>query len=222
MQLLVLMHGNSHKISTRNKGSTEKELSSSMLWSTKWYPKRIYIIHLSNFCTCCYLISEHAVNSLLTPTFHENPKALVAAALARQQFHKRQKHLSVVRKSLKLLRKKPKSKSEVEEFFENYSEPDFARAGFVATKDVFVTNDMLFNHPVSMVEQQFRKQGLPVKIDNGKIVLQDDKKEHRLCKKGETLSPEKCKLLMHFGIKLSEFKVKLVCHWSDGEFELLN
>ena len=114
-----------------------------------------------------------------------------------------------------------KPKSEVEQFFANYSEPDFARAGFVATKEIFVTNEMLFNHPVSMVEQQFRKQGLPVKIDNGKIVLQDGKTEHRLCKEGETLSPEKCKLLMHFGIKLSEFSVKLVCHWSNGEFELL-
>mmetsp|Transcript_131155 Transcript_131155/g.195464 ORF Transcript_131155/g.195464 Transcript_131155/m.195464 type:complete len:231 (+) Transcript_131155:91-783(+) len=115
-----------------------------------------------------------------------------------------------------------KPKSEVAEFFANYSEPDFARAGSVSTKDVFVTNEMLFNHPVSMVEQQFRKQGLPVKIENGKIVLQDGLKEHRLCKEGETLSPEKCKLLMHFGIKLSEFSVKLVCGWSNGEFEMLN
>ena len=78
------------------------------------------------------------------------------------------------------------------------------------------------NHPVSMVEQQFRKQGLPVKIHNGKIVLLDGKQEYRLCKVGETLSPEKCKTLTHFGIKLSEFRVKLVCHWSkDGGFEKL-
>mmetsp|Transcript_12177 Transcript_12177/g.22651 ORF Transcript_12177/g.22651 Transcript_12177/m.22651 type:complete len:245 (+) Transcript_12177:304-1038(+) len=112
-----------------------------------------------------------------------------------------------------------KSKDEVIEYFENFCEPDFARAGFVSPRDVFITNEMLANHPVSMMEQQFRKQGLPVKIDNGKIVLLDDKQEHRLCKQGETLSPEKCKALSHFGIKLSEFRVKLVCHWSkDGEF----
>jgi mRNA turnover protein 4 len=113
-------------------------------------------------------------------------------------------------------------RSEVEEYFANFVEPDFARSGFVSPRDVFVTNEMLFNHPVTMVEQQFRKQGLPVKIDNGKIVLLEGITEHRLCKEGETLSPDKCRALTHFGVKLSEFKVKLVCRWSGGEFEKLD
>jgi mRNA turnover protein 4 len=109
-----------------------------------------------------------------------------------------------------------KSKQDVQEYFSDLAEPDFARAGFVAPRDVFVTNEMLSNYPVSMVEQQFRKQGLPVKIDNGKIVLLDGKPQHRLCKEGETLSPEKCKALSHFDIKLAEFRVRLVCCWSKG------
>ena len=114
-------------------------------------------------------------------------------------------------------------KEEVLEYFDNLVEPDFARAGFVSPKDVYITNEMLANHPVSMMEQQFRKQGLPVKIDNGKIVLLDGQEKYRICKEGETLSPEKCKALSHFGIKLSEFRVKLVCHWSkDGEFTELD
>lgn len=115
-----------------------------------------------------------------------------------------------------------RSKKGVQKYFEDFVEPDFARAGCVAPRDVVITNDMLVNHPVSMMEQQFRKQGLPVKIDNGTIVLLDGMKEYKLCKEGETLSPEKCKALSHFGIKLSEFRVKLVCYWSKtGEFELL-
>lgn len=113
-------------------------------------------------------------------------------------------------------------RAEVEEFFANFSEPDYARSGFVSPRDVVVTNEMLFNHPVSMLEQTFKKLGLPVKINNGKIVLLDNKGEYKLCKEGETLSPEKCKLLTHFGIKLSEFRVKLVCHWSDGEFDMMD
>jgi mRNA turnover protein 4 len=112
-------------------------------------------------------------------------------------------------------------RSEVEEFFKDFSQPDFARAGFVSPREVVITNEDLFNHPVTMIDQQFRKQGLPVKIDNGKIVLLDGMKEYRVCKKGETLSPEKCKALVHFGVKLSEFRVKLVCRWSGGEFEKL-
>jgi mRNA turnover protein 4 len=113
-------------------------------------------------------------------------------------------------------------RSEVEEFFADFSEPDFARSGFVATRDVLVTNEMLFNHPVSMLEQQFRKQKLPVEIKNGKMILMQGMTEYKLCKEGETLSPDKCKALTHFGIKLSEFRVTLVCRWSKGEFEKLN
>lgn len=120
-----------------------------------------------------------------------------------------------------LLTSRPRK--EVEEYFSNVVEPDFARAGFVSPKDVYITNEMLANHPVSMLEQQFRKQGLPVKIENGTIVLLDGLERHRLCKEGETLSPEKCQALTHFGIKLSEFRVQLVSYWSkDGTFELLN
>jgi mRNA turnover protein 4 len=113
-------------------------------------------------------------------------------------------------------------RSDVEGFFADFSEPDFARAGFVSPRDVVITNEMLFNQPVSMLEQQFRKKGLPVKIDTGKIVLLDNKGEYRLCKEGETLTPEKCKLLTLFGIKLSNFRVKLVCRWSNGEFQTLD
>lgn len=117
-----------------------------------------------------------------------------------------------------------RSRKSVEDYFSNLCEPDFARAGFVSPRDVFITNEMLANHPVSMMEQQFRKQGLPVKIDNGSIVLLDGMTEYKLCKEGDTLSPEQCKALSHFGIKLSEFRVKLVCYWSSktGEFELLH
>jgi len=116
-----------------------------------------------------------------------------------------------------------RSKQGVQDYFDNLAEPDFARSGFVAPRDVVITNEMLADHPVSMMEQQFRKQGLPVRIDNGIIKLLDGLTEYKLCKKGETLSPEKCKALSHFGIKLSEFRVKLVCYWSRkaGEFELL-
>ena len=79
---------------------------------------------------------------------------------------------------------------------------------------------MLAKFPVSMVEQ-FRPLGLPTKVDNGKVMLMDGRTEFQLCKEGEILSAEKCKLLVQFDIKLSEFRVNLVCRWNDGEFDML-
>jgi mRNA turnover protein 4 len=113
-------------------------------------------------------------------------------------------------------------RKEVESYFYNLAEDDFARAGAVAPRKVVVTQDMVATHPVSMVEQ-FRKLGLPVEVDNGRVAFVGGKTEHTLCKDGETLSAETCKALTHFGIKLAEFRVRLICRWSakDGEFEML-
>jgi mRNA turnover protein 4 len=102
------------------------------------------------------------------------------------------------------------------------TEEDFARAGSLATKQVIVDNTMLYNHPVSMVEQ-FRKLGVPVEVQNGRILLVG-KKEHIVCKEGDILSAEACKLLVHFGVKLASFRVQLICHWrsDDGALEFYN
>jgi mRNA turnover protein 4 len=82
---------------------------------------------------------------------------------------------------------------------------------------------MVQTHPVNMMEY-FRKLGLPVEIDNGRVRLVGGVTEFTLCREGETLSAETCKALVHFGVKVSEFKVNLICRWNStgGEFEMLN
>jgi len=110
---------------------------------------------------------------------------------------------------------------DVENYFATLVEPDFARAGSVAKREVTISGADLQGVPVSMVEQ-FRKLGMPADIKDGRVVLRDGRNEYRICKEGETLSAEKCKLLVHFGVKLSEFRVLLVCRWSDGDFELFD
>lgn len=113
-----------------------------------------------------------------------------------------------------------KPRAEVEEYFASFREDDYARAGAHATRQVIVDNDMLYNFPTSMAEQ-FRKMGLPVEVSNGKLVLVGGKTNHTICEEGDELSAENCKLLTQFGIKLTQFTVKLICRWNstDGSFE---
>jgi len=112
-------------------------------------------------------------------------------------------------------------RTEVEGYFGSMVEPDFARAGSVSSSTVVVTDEMLDRFPVSMMEQ-FRKLGMPVEIKTGKVLLRDGLTEFRICKEGETLSAEKCKMLTHFDFKVADFKVELVCRWAGGEFEMLS
>lgn len=114
-----------------------------------------------------------------------------------------------------------KKHAEVQNYFATLDDPDFARAGALAPRDVMISSDRLLAFPVSMMEQ-FRKLGLPLDIANGTLVFRDGKDEHRICKQGETLSAEKGKLLVHFDVKLANFKVRLVCRWCKGEFEVLD
>lgn len=114
-----------------------------------------------------------------------------------------------------------KPAKDVEGYFAGLSEPDYARAGSVATTEVTITEEQMSHFPVSMMEQ-LRKLGMPVEIKVGKVVLRDGLDNYRICKKNETLSAEQCKLLKHFEIKLVNFEVKLLCRWSGGKFVEMN
>lgn len=112
-----------------------------------------------------------------------------------------------------------RNEDEVKNYFGSLREEEYARAGNIATREVIITSEQVSHHPVGQVEL-FRNIGLPVDIDNGRLVLIGGKQEHTVCKEGDELSVEDCKLLTHFGVKLAEFQLTLVCKWNDtGSFE---
>jgi len=110
-------------------------------------------------------------------------------------------------------------REEVEAYFRGLESEDFARAGAVSTREVVLTQEMVEVHPVSMVEL-FRKLGMPVEVRMGKVSLVGGQTRYVLCKEGKVLNAEICKVLVHFGIKLSTFRVSLLCRWNDGDFEI--
>lgn len=59
---------------------------------------------------------------------------------------------------------------DVLKFFKEYSEPDYARSGFVATQDVVIPQGPLedFSHTI---EPHLRRLGLPTSLERGVIHL---------------------------------------------------
>lgn len=98
-------------------------------------------------------------------------------------------------------------------FFDNYSDIDYARAGQVVDEEIKLDAGPLPQFAFS-VEPQLRKLGLPVKLEKGEIQLIDD---FTVCKAGDKLNPEQAKILKLLDHKLSEFKIKLVAHWSEKD-----
>ncbi len=110
----------------------------------------------------------------------------------------------------------------VEEYFKFLAVEDYARAGTVAERTILLTKEQIETHPVSMVEQ-FRKLGMPVEVQNGRVGFVGGRTEWEVCKAGKELSVEQCKILVHMGVKLAIFRIGLVCRWEkqDGAIEEL-
>jgi mRNA turnover protein 4 len=106
---------------------------------------------------------------------------------------------------------------EVLEYFNTFAEPEFARAGVVASRTVELKAGVLEGQPFA-IEPVFRQLGLQTKLDKGKVVLL---KDTFICKEGETLSPEQCRLLKLFGEKTADFAIRIVGFWHDGKYTQL-
>ena len=113
-----------------------------------------------------------------------------------------------------------RGESEVREFFDNFRAFDYAKAG--ATVDKTITIDVEDNvvqyFPVTMYEL-FKKLGLNLCIQGGQLKLLES---FVVAQPGVPVTPEQAKLMKHLSIESIEFKVQLLCHWSDGGFKEYN
>nr|XP_034976897.1 mRNA turnover protein 4 homolog [Zootoca vivipara] len=112
-----------------------------------------------------------------------------------------------------------RTKEEVAEWFSQFKENDFARAGNKATFTVNLDMGPLEQFPHSM-EPQLRQLGLPTALKKGVVTLISD---YEVCKEGSILTPEQARILKLFGYTMAEFKVMIrsVWHAETGDFEQL-
>ncbi|XP_019397037.1 PREDICTED: mRNA turnover protein 4 homolog [Crocodylus porosus] len=109
--------------------------------------------------------------------------------------------------------------NEVNEWFSEFKEMDFARAGNKAPYTVSLDTGPLEQFPHSM-EPQLRQLGLPTALKKGVVTLLSD---YEICKEGDVLTPEQARVLKLFGYEMSEFKVTIKCVWNSetGDFQQL-
>lgn len=109
-----------------------------------------------------------------------------------------------------------KTRDEVLEWFENYSEGDYARSGSVATDTVTLPAGPLPQFPHS-IEPHLRQLGMPTSLQKGIVTLL---KEFTVCKAGESLKPEQARMLKLLGQEMAIFKLTMKSMWAkDGTFE---
>ncbi|KAF7306520.1 Ribosome assembly factor mrt4 [Mycena indigotica] len=106
---------------------------------------------------------------------------------------------------------------EVIEWFADFQQPDFARAGNVAVKTVVLPAGPVmrtYSDPPEPFphneEPQLRKLGLSTYMNKGVPSLHNP---HTLCEKGKKLTSEQAQLLKLIGEKMVTFRVSLTCRW---------
>lgn len=118
-----------------------------------------------------------------------------------------------------------RAEQEVRDYFETYSELDFARAGAEASQGFVVPHGELRTAygvggeedqlPMS-IEPTLRRLGVPTKIVRGKVTLEERPEEsmeteegYVVCKEGDTLDSRQTSILKIFGVRMAEFRMAL-------------
>lgn len=114
------------------------------------------------------------------------------------------------------------------EFFSEYTETDFARAGTIAPRTFTVPEGVVYStageQPVEndvalphSLEQQVRKWGMPTRLDKGKVMLDQ---AYVLCEEGKVLNSNQTALLKTLGVIMAEFKVQVLAYWTAASQEV--
>jgi mRNA turnover protein 4 len=117
---------------------------------------------------------------------------------------------------------------EVLQYFEEYTEIDFARAGTEASRTFTVPAGVVYSRggeerveddvalPHSL-EVMVRKWGMPTRLEKGKVMLDQ---EFTVCEEGKELNSHQTALLKLFGVATASFKVDVQAYWSAATQEV--
>jgi mRNA turnover protein 4 len=114
---------------------------------------------------------------------------------------------------------------EVIEWFADFRQPEFARAGNLATRTIILPAGPVMQHhsdppePLPHNEEpQLRKLGLTTTMNRGVPTLHNP---HRLCEEGQPLTAEQAQLLKLVGERMAVFRVRLMARWDAGSGEVV-
>lgn len=113
-----------------------------------------------------------------------------------------------------------RSHDDVLKFFKTYAVDDFARSGFVATETVALSEGPLEQFAPAQVPN-LQLIGLPVALKKGVVSLLQD---FTICEEGDTLTPERAKMLELLELKMAKFSITLIANYEkdDGKFGILH
>ena len=112
--------------------------------------------------------------------------------------------------------------ADIIDYFERYSQTDFARAGVTAAHTFTVPAGTVYSRGGELpedddvplphsVETTVRKWGMPTRLDKGKIVLDVP---YTVCEEGKVMNSHQTALLKMFGVAMADFRIDLKAYYT--------
>ena len=109
------------------------------------------------------------------------------------------------------------SPSDILQFFSDYVQTDFARAGTSAPRSFTIPEGVVYSRGGEIpaeedvplphdLEARVRGFGMPTKLVKGKVMLDGD---YEVCREGQVMNSHQTSLLKTFGVTMAEFKVQI-------------
>ncbi|CEG77010.1 hypothetical protein RMATCC62417_11827 [Rhizopus microsporus] len=110
-----------------------------------------------------------------------------------------------------------KGPQEVETYFNDFVQPDYARSGAVASQTVTLPDGPVKRGVDPMphnMEPLIRSLGMPTALKNGIVTLLVP---YTICNEGDVLTTNQAHLLKLFYHQLAEFKVDIISYYHQGQ-----
>ena len=192
----------------KKKGRSAKEEMVEAVQQAVGAYKKCYVLSFENMRTGPFKAIQ---NSMRDSKFFIGKNKVMQVALGRSPEEETADNAHVLSKYLRgqvCLLFTNKTDKELKAFLDKHHEPDFAKAGTKATFTVFLEKGTealeAYGHGM---EPYFRQLGLPTKLNMQKIELLADT---FVCREGEELSVEQCKILKLLGHKMATFELKML------------
>lgn len=200
-----------HLSKTAKKGKVAKEKLMSQLTECLDVFSRLFVFSVDNMRNDTF---KQIRNDFRGSRFFMGKNKVMAHALGRTAGAARRSNLVTLTKYVSGncgLLFTNSAKEEVQKYFEDFKADNYARSGFTADREFVIPSGPLstIDFPFSM-EPQLRKLGLPTSLKHGIIELNA---RVTVCKEGDELTPEQCKILELFQQQLAVFRVRLHCVW---------
>lgn len=200
-----------HLSKTAKKGKVAKEKLMSQLTECLDVFSRLFVFSVENMRNDTF---KQIRNDFRGSRFFMGKNKVMAHALGRTAGAARRSNLVTLTKYVSGncgLLFTNSAKEEVQKYFEDFKADNYARSGFTADREFVIPSGPLstIDFPFSM-EPQLRKLGLPTSLKHGIIELNA---RVTVCKAGDELTPEQCKILELFQQQLAVFRVRLHCVW---------